>query len=590
MKKRFREHHLAIFLSLLVGLIYISHHFIIPNFLDAEGEIYYPITSASFPDEALLYAPRANAAMQGRWFSGDSALAEYREGPAVLPILNPILLGGLGAMFGSMKAGIIASDFIFPTLIFLAVYFLAYEFSQRKKWSLVFASLFLFIPKLGISIPPVTFLHLKEFWKIPFPFLNSQEPFYFSQFEEPKITFFFFTIALLFFVRAMRRDSMKSAALAGISFGLLFYTYLYDWATAFAAMGLFFLWSLYKKDFHAVKRTAIIAAIGLLCSAGYWYNFWHILQYPDAIARAGGEFSHAIRFATVWKSYLRVLVLVFLLVAFWQKKDRRLIWMLGAMLFAYVIAVNVQVVTGLNPQPDHWYRVQFLPIALAAWLIALRLYDLFFAPATEKVRMLGNAAAAFFLLYFFMGTFYASGVYSITHAKDYAVSWRTVESLEWLRAHTEKGSVVGAISGSKSAEILLHTENNVFVPFGFATLASDRELWERAMILARLYGFTPDEFEAYIRASAYYLFAEEYGDHSFDANFTHYDRKLPDAVAEEKTALYRAYAKKPELKYQLDYLYVDEQGNGAGKDPVLVTSSLKKEFDKDGIRIYSFSK
>lgn len=576
-----KNHKLALWISMLVGLIYTSHHFIIPGFLDAETEVYYPITAQSYSDEALLYAPRAHAAMQGRWPAGEIALAEYEGGPSVLPVLNPMLLGGLGKIFGSIKAGIIASDFIFPILIFLVVYFLAYELSRRKKWSLVFASLFLFVPKLGIAMPPVTWLNLKEFGKIIFPFLNFREPFYFSQFEEPKLTFFFFALAVMLFIRAVRRGGILPLTLAGISFGILFYTYLYDWVSLFAAIGLFFLWAIYKKDFMAAKRTFIVAAIGLLCSLGYWYNAWQLLQFPDVIARAGGEFSHAVRFASVWKSFARILVFVFVLIALWQNGDKRSLRWIGALLFAYVFTVNLQVITGFNPQPDHWYRAQFLSLAIAVWLIMLRLYDLFFTPATEKIKTHANAFAAFFLLYFFAGLFYASAVYSITHAKDYAVPKSVADGFEWLRANMEKSAVAGTLSGMRSSEILLHTENRVFLPFGFATLASDGEIWERAMALAGLYGLTPEEFGFYIQNSVYYLFAEEYGDHSFDANFTHYDRKLPERIAEEKIKEYREYLKKPEVRYRLDYLYVE------GGSPLLETSRLKKEFERGEIRIYS---
>lgn len=582
MSAALKSHKLALWISMLVGLIYASHHFIIPNFLDNETEAYYPITTQSYPDEALLYAPRAKAAMQGRWLAGDIALAERQGGPSVLPMLNPLLLGALGKVFGSFGAAVIASDFIFPVLIFLAIYFLAYELSRRKKWSLAFASLFIFMPKFGIAVPPVTFLNLKEFGKILFPFLNSREPFYFSQFEEPKLTFFFFAAALFFFARAMRKGSAINIAAAGISLGLLFYTYLYDWVTLFSAMGLFFLWSVYKKDFGAAKKTAVVAAIGLLCSMGYWYNAWRILEYPDILVRAGGEFSHAFRFASVWKSYLRVFVFVFALVALWHKGDKRQLRIIGALLFAYLAVVNVQVITGFNPQPDHWYRVQFLPLALSVWLIALRLYDLFFAPATEKIKTYAGAFAAFFLLYFFAGLVYASAVYSITYAKDYAVPKPAVESFLWLKENTKKSSVVGTLSGMRSNEILLHTDNKIFLPFGFSTLASDKEIWERAMALAALHGLTPEQFKEYIKNSVYYLFAEEYGDHSFDANLMHYDRKLPDFVAEEKTKEYREYIKNPRINYRLDYLYVD------GESSLLKTSVLKKEFEKENIRIYSF--
>ena len=584
----FSRHRLALLFSLVAGLIYVSHHFIIPRFLDLKTEEYYPITWQSYPDETLLYLPRAHAVMKGNLIAGDISLSEYHNGPSVLPILNPILLGGFGKVLGSMSKGVIASDFLFPALIFFLLYLLAYETSGRKQWSLVFATLFIFVPKFGIAIPPITLLNLKEFSKVLFPFLNSQEPLYFSQFEEPKLTFLFFVLAVWLFLRATRKGTSRSAVLAGGAFGLLFYTYLYDWATLLVAMGLFSLWSLYQKDFRVVKQILIVVGVGLLVSVGYWYNLIHIVGYKDVILRAGGEFSHHFRFVSVWKSYFRALVLVFGLIALWQKEDHRHLRFIGALLLSYFIVVNAQVITGFNPQPDHWYRVQFLPVALAMWLITLRIYDLFFDPVTEKIRMRGRIVAAFFFLYFFTSIIYGSAVYAVAHAKEYALPLRDTESFGWLETNTKKGSVVGTLSGSKNSELLIHTENNIFLPFGFGTVATDKEIIERAMVLGRFYGLSPEEFGIYLRESVYYLFAEEYGDHSFDANFTHYERKLPDAVEKEKILDYQKYIKNPTNSYRLDYLYFDEREKGLGRDPIVVFPALHKEYDKDGIRIYSF--
>lgn len=585
-----QQHRLAFFLSILVGLVYVSHHFIIPLFLDPAAGEYYPITVKSYSDEAMLYAPRAHAIMNGAWVMGEFSLSGRPSGPSILPLLNPIFLGGLGKIVGSFKAGLIVSDVIFPALTFLVLYFLAYEISRRKTWSCVFASLFMFIPKFGVALPPVSSLHVGDIVHVLFPFLLSESAPYFSQFEEPKLTFFLFVFAILLFVRALRAGTKKSAIAAGLSFGILFYTYLYDWATMFVALGLFFLWVLYKRDFRAMRQTAIIAGMGLLVSLGYWYNLWLLAEYHDVIVRAGGEFSHSIRFASVWKSYLRIGVLLFGLIALWQQRDRRPVQVLGALLFSYIVVVNAQVIIGLNVQPDHWYRVMFLPVSLSVWLLAMRTYDLLTTPHTLEQSFRMRVIAAFFLLYFFAGVAYGQIVYSIEHAEEYLMPRRVVESFRWLREHTPKGSVVGTLSGSLNSDLLLHTENKIYLPFGFGTLARDEEIWERTMILSHLYGLSADDFKKYIQNSVYYLFAEEYGDQSFDATLTHYERKLPQAIAEKKVVEYARYFQNPKNPYRLDYLYyVDEEKSAIKirRDVLSLVPVLRKEYDKDGIIIYS---
>ena len=105
-------------LALLLGLIYASHHFFIPRFLDVSKEVYKPITRASYFDESLLYGPRAHDAFLHFGVRGDFTLAEYPKSPAFLPMLNPLLLGGLAKLGGSMSGGVVLSDVLLPSVIF----------------------------------------------------------------------------------------------------------------------------------------------------------------------------------------------------------------------------------------------------------------------------------------------------------------------------------------------------------------------------------------------------------------------------------------------------------------------------------------
>src|SRR3989344_1326584 len=62
----------ALILSVLVGFIYVSHHFFIPNFIDADTGTYYPIMlHSAYSDEVKSYGGRANAAYRGALVVGD---------------------------------------------------------------------------------------------------------------------------------------------------------------------------------------------------------------------------------------------------------------------------------------------------------------------------------------------------------------------------------------------------------------------------------------------------------------------------------------------------------------------------------------
>ena len=92
-------HWMALAIAFGVGLVYACHHFFIPRFIDPQEGAYYPVTRADYFDEVLLYGPRAHSAFLDFGIRGDFSLAEYPKSPALLPILNPLLLGGFGKVF-----------------------------------------------------------------------------------------------------------------------------------------------------------------------------------------------------------------------------------------------------------------------------------------------------------------------------------------------------------------------------------------------------------------------------------------------------------------------------------------------------------
>ncbi len=559
-----KNHWLACSIAVIIGGIYASHHFFIPRFVDANTGAYYPITKADYFDEVLLYAPRAHASFLDMRPRGDFSLAEYPKSPSLLPMLNPFLLGGLGKIVGSMKAAFIASDFIFPAAIFLVVYALLCELIGAGYGAMLFASLFLFIPKLGISFPPVSMAHIKTLGQIVMPWLSGASPLYFSQFEEPKITFFFFALCVYFIIRAIKRRGKWDIAVAGISFGLLFYTYLYDWATILVAMGIMGVVFFIQKDYGRLKRIAWIVGIGFLVSSYFWFNFLQLrgmAQAADVIARLGGEFSHRIRFATVGKSYVRIAVFLSAFLLLKKKKLYPAMIAMSAMLVSYIVVVNEQVITGFNVQPDHWYRTQFLPIYAALCLIAMALYRRFFP---RIISRFARPAIIIFLIYFFVASLAGQYVYAKSQASSFAIPRERMESFSWLEQHAKQGSVIGTLSFNDNLDLQLHTSHFIFLPFGLSTVAPHDEIWQRFFIMAKLWGMQPDKFAAFFKEvnGAYYLFGDQYGPHDFDGNFFPSGWRLTDAIMAEKQKAYEAFfaQKSPMIiPFQLDYLFVDAQ-------------------------------
>lgn len=584
-----RAHGVALMFALAMGLVYASHHFFIPLlFLDSEKEIYEPL-AGDYGDEVLLYGPRAHDAFLHFGIRGDFSLAEFPKSPAILPMLNPLLLGGLGKIFGSMNAGIIASDILFPSLIFFVLYLFICEAGASRSASVFFSTLFVMSPQFGISIPPVSSSHLRTLAQAVFPFLAKNEALYFSHFDDPKLTFLFFAFFLYMLTRALKRQNRSDIMFAGISFGILFYTYLYDWATIITSLCLMAIYFFATKDYRRFKIIVAIIAIGICISSYYWINLFMLRNLStghDIIARLGGEFSHHLRFATVWKSYVRAIILIVLLWTYASRQAKEAVIVLGSVLLSYVIVVNEQVITGFNIQPDHWYRVQFLAVSAGVFLLGYALYGKW---ASARVKLYESAACYVFVVYALLVFFIGQYAYSAEKAHAFAFPNAYRESLAWLEANTQNGSVVGTLSMKGNLDLQMYTKNKIFLPFGLSTIASDKELWNRYMILARLWNVDPDAFTATLRGGMLdYLFGTEYKAHTFDADFLHTQGGLPDNVIARKREEYVALLKNKHLifPYRLDYLFVDREEFFGWQEPRHLLASLIKVFDNGRISIF----
>lgn len=590
-----KRHRFVFVFAVLVGLIYGSHHFLIPRFLDSQTEFYYPVTfDSAYHDETISYGARANAFYQGDFVVGDIRLFEYKDGPSWMSLLNPAIMGGIGHLFGSLKNGIIASDFIFPSLIFISVYFLLYEITRRRAPSLLFASLFIFSPMFGMLIPPVTALNLKLLKEALLPFLDNDMPLAFSFFEEPKITFLFYVLAAYFLLRALKRGERITTVIAGVAFGALFYAYLYDWASFSVALGLIFAFFLLGKDYAKAQQVFVIGCIGLLVSSFYWFNVWQVnavYEYDDIVARIAPEISHRFRFASMWKSYLRIIVLVATLWFFAHGKAKIIAAYLAAFLLSYFITVNAQVITGFNIQPDHWYRTQFLVVALSVFLIALWFFDSYLSHRIEKKYC--HTALALFLAFFFAGNAYSEYAYSAIYTKEYTMQNKTIARYKWLNTNTERWSVVGTFSFQDAYEISLHAHNRLFLPIGTDTAASEKEIWDRFLILAKLTGVSVPVFAEAIKDphTLRQLFVHLYDiGMSFDSDFNGGNKccALSEEAYSAKILEYVLLGEERSWKnisYRIDYLWMNSAEQNILSN-ISIPPFFKKVYDDGEVSIY----
>ncbi|OGF66325.1 hypothetical protein A3I27_02480 [Candidatus Giovannonibacteria bacterium RIFCSPLOWO2_02_FULL_43_11b] len=560
----------VILTAFVIAVIFGSHHFLMPKFIPNLDFVYRPVAPNSNIDEYGYYGPRANSASHGDLIVSDIYLSEHEVDPALLPILNPLVMAILGFMF---------YDFILPPVAFLLVYFLSLRLTSAKIPSLLFAIIFIFSPLVGISIPPTSFSSLKYLSASIVPFLGAKGPLLFSRFEFPAVTFPFFILALYFLWRALEEGKRKFILAAGASFGLLFYTYLYDWATFLVSLVILFSLLLLNRKVEA-KTVALILAIGFLVSIPYWLNFFalhSLAHYADIANRIGIEISHSFRWGSVWKSYLRDVILTSILFLILGKKNFTLFAYLASFLLSYFIVVNAQVILGFNPQPDHWYRVQLFPVALSLLIIAVHLI---------KIKLPKGYAAAF-IIFFLAGHGYMQ--YAFSRDNPYKIEKSYAESYAWLNKNTDSGSVVASISPDTITNIALYTHNKSLLPNGGNTTASNNEIWVRYMYVSKLFGFSEKDFTEFIESNRNYVFQDYFTEKSHDSSFRAKSDEMPQellkARKEEYDTLLQTAGSAP---FRVDYLYFGPREKElSGINPAAI---YRKVYDKDDIQIYEIGK
>lgn len=583
---------LAIFFAILIGLIYVSHYAFNYHFdFNNSHSTSYPITEIGRPDDAIAYYPRAKEAFEGRWLIGDVNNYEYRDSPAFLSIASPLLLGWLGRALGSFEAGVILADFVFPALIFLAVFAIAKELTGRKTASLFFAAVFLLVPAAFQGLPPTSFASLSGFFQALFPF-QGNALLYFSRIEYPKLTFLFYGMTVLFTLRALNRGAWRDAVLAGIGFGSLFYTYFYDWTAFTVTLGLFLIYVLFLRRLDIVVKVVAIGCIGILCSIPFWMNFYQLQQlasYGDLLQRLDVEQGRFLRWKTVWQTYIKLGILGGTLWLSRHKAKRISTAFVITGLFTYFITVNVQLVLGYSPQPDHWYRTVLLYLALAFFLLALHIVD-----APRLVLRSWFKPLAWFLLCVFLGIqLLGQYQFSLRKHQNYLISEDILQSYRWLDEHVPKDAVIGSLSVDSASGIALHSNKNVFLQNGFNTVAPTSEIWKRAMFMANVYGLDTEAFRAYIQDAGIYFFTAYYTDRGADSMFlANRSTSLPRAVeqkAQEYHQIFRSASSRNAIPYKLDYLYYGPEDRRIGNSPSLNLDGLVKVYEHGGVEIFQLT-
>lgn len=489
----------AIFGAIVVVFIYGLVHLLIWNELSSRDLRYVPITMSANEDEAQIYAPRIAEVAEGKLFFGDTALKEHENEPMFLPVSGSIVFGMIARLTGIEWLWILTTILI-PAILFLFFFVIARLLTGSIPIAFASSFLLIFFREIASRFPFYDFHQFKVFITHFLPYVVSgiyNTRLEFHRIESPLWTWLVLALFYFFFVLVIRSEKKWPIVPAALLYGLEFYTYLYDWIAVSLVLGIFFVASLAVGERKLAGKTAIIMFGGLIFSSYYWISQWkvmHLPQFQEFINRAGLEVGRVFRWS-LWPNYLAWIGAGAFSLLYAKRNTGNpygnnisgSALLAGSTFLAVVLALNIQIFTGYVPQPDHFLRHSFAFLLWGAYLIFGKILWDRFRPVELKSYFYALIFIAVILV--FARSVQIQIGYASHNFTQYTIPSAVEESFSWMRKELPPDSIVLTPSLVNTAHLLIFTPAKTFLPStGVITLASDKELVERYIIAAKLFG------------------------------------------------------------------------------------------------------
>lgn len=511
-----------IFFASVIVFLYAIFHLVIIKKLSISSSPYYWVTPIVQEDYIFHIWPGIREVFDGYFPRGDVDLIEYKNLFYTLqPQFTPLFFYPFLLLLKSFQLIWVAEP-IFYAIIFLLLYYLFNLLINNKKVAIFFSFLYTTIRMLPYFLLPQSYDGLKTIIKLFLPVtLPGNRPLLMSEslMESHLPGALILLLFYIFFLLFLKTEKRKFIFLAGIFYGLLFYTYTFYWINTTFALGIFVIFNLPLKQilfflkekeasyFNAEKRSFIyklikILLIGLLVGVPYWLNYLNLKNlshFTDITQRLAGHETFGRHFdLSFWPLYIWYGVLIFLLFR-WGKEEGKIHYakFFISAIIANFISFNLQTILGFNLPASHW-QFRTITTILASTQVVLLFW--FLQKLIEKTPWLKKI---FFVTAIVIVLLVTSGAISaqINKAdKSYYQHFSQIDpnimlGLDWLNKNTPKDAVIMSPSFYMNNLIAVYTDKNIFIPRGLNTLASNAEIKQRVYLTYKLYGFGQQTFE-----------------------------------------------------------------------------------------------
>ena len=499
-------------------------------------------------DESTLYAPAVNYISQDHVFLKDVYVAEYANYPT--PFIGEsapsIVMAILAYITGTIDNAFIAADFIFPALIFALLYVFSSHFIKSGYFALI-TSFTASISRDFIATVPNPF-SIIDYLK----YGDSHNEFlYLSRSFHPQISFIFFLSSMTLLLHLIKKPALKTSIILGISFGLLFYTYIFYWTYFLVFITLVFIYFTFKKDFKIVKLLIISVLIGISFGLYYFQNIFNF--YSLSIA---SDFTEKF---TVTSSPIPLTLFrhVFIAILLWlviSAKDRKNIFLKKELKYFYVALILVGIffplaskIIGKDLETLHYIRRGLMPFTTVALFITI--YYFF---KNNKYFLKSFITFIFAGFLFFALTIQVRATKNIQFSEAKGDDQKDV--LGWFKHFTPKNSVIGSLDTCFNMLIPVYTNNKVYFPPTYRSITPTYEENERYAILSNLLGIDPSDQKKDLEKIASYVFS--FKAYNQKKRTFEIDPKRKILAETQLDVLSRIDIKSLIRRYQIDYMVV----------------------------------
>ena len=449
---------------------------------------------------------------EGNIIAEDSQLYENKNiNISPISLLNPILYAPfflLIPLIGVNLTIIIAKTF-FIAINFILLFMLGNMIFRNERFSILFSiaivtqmiykDLMLMIFYLISLISAPLSENLLGLIGRNLSNLTIHAPLIFERVTRPNLTFILLMISSILLIKLIntREHTLKTKALIGLAWSSLFYSYFYNFV-------VFFITVAFLATFYLVKERQIAYNLiqttffATLFSIPFWLNYLNFKNsnfYADYMIRVAVEQGHFIRILADYLPWAIILT-TFLILSKNFKKEW--VYFVTAFTLAGIAGLNLQIITGFNPEPDHFSRlvvfgIEFIFLSLI-YLTVIKTE----ATIPKSLKKYINSKTIFTAIIVFLLITSAAWQFKYFENKKDILTIPTEEQeiYDWFSTNVEETSVIMTDSLVINKNIPLYSIHDVYLGGGSGfTIGKINELVDRSFTTFAILDYSEEEFE-----------------------------------------------------------------------------------------------